>query len=88
MALVLTRDGKPKSLPLPLISRCELTAQDSAVLLLQTAERQYEVRGDKLQKLVDLFKLWTFFRDYKEVPEQKMQKPKTIDYRQRAAALK
>ena len=30
--------------------------------------------------MVEAYRLWVFFRDYKEVPEQKMQKPKSIDY--------
>jgi hypothetical protein len=34
---------------------------------------------------VEAFRLWAFFRDYKEVPEQKMQKPKSIDYVKAAA---
>jgi hypothetical protein len=37
--------------------------------------------------VIDAYRLWAFFRDYKEVPEQKMQKPKSIDY-VRAAAIR
>lgn len=36
---------------------------------------------------MDVYRLWKFFQDYKEIPEQKMQKPKAINYQDRAAAI-
>jgi hypothetical protein len=71
MALVITRDGRAKSLPFHAVSRCEVVQVESASqLLLHFAERQYEVRGEgeRLGRVVAVYQLWRFFQDYKEVP--------------------
>jgi hypothetical protein len=85
MALLVTRDAKTKSLPFHSVSRCELSG---GALLLQAGERAYEMKGQRVEQVVEVFRMWTFFRDYQEVPEQKMQKPKSIDYHTRATQAK
>jgi hypothetical protein len=36
--------------------------------MLQSGERAYEMKGQRIGQVVEVFKLWTFFRDYREVP--------------------
>ena len=88
VAFQLVRGENSKSIKFVNILACSVkNTLEEEILEIQIEKRVYEIRGDsdKLKNVVDAYKLWNFFKNYKDFKEGTLQKPKAINYQQKMA---
>jgi hypothetical protein len=88
VAFKLVRGENSKLLKFANILACSTKkAQEEELLEIHLEKRIYEIRGQssKIRNVVDAYKLWNFFKNYKDFPEGELQRPNAINYQQKMA---